>query len=110
MARRRSVRADLWWEAQRIDLEFNGRASHSGEQAMFSDRARSNALMLMDCMVIEVTSQQLSDLNAFESLALYLAKLVGKRVARSQRGPLPQRLELRDGLFAWNRALGRASR
>lgn len=109
IARRRSLRADLWWGERCVDLEFNGRAAHSGERAEFSDRARTNALMLMDCTVIEMTSQQLMSFGEFELLALHLAKLLGKRIASSQRGALASRLGLRGELLAWSRAFGRAA-
>lgn len=108
MARRHSVRADLCWPDHSLDLEFNGAAVHSGGKSETSDRARTNALMLMGYSVIEVTSQQIADHRAFESIALHVAKLIKKRVAPKYRGPLPQRIRLRECLNAWSRMQGRA--
>lgn len=110
IARRRTLRADLFWPERRLDLEFNGRAAHSGEEAELSDRARTNALQLMGYTVREITGRQLDDLAQFDAIALHIAKLLGKRVEPRQRGPLPQRLRLRGELFRWNRADGRAPR
>ena len=107
IARRSYVKADICWPANKIDLEFHGEHDHASTQALHSDRARTNALSLMNYRVIEITSHELFDLGAFEAITREIGDLLGKRVAKEYRGALPQRVALRQTLFDWNRASGR---
>ena len=100
--------ADFAWMGQNFVVEYLGLYDHSGESAIESDRARTNALETMGFDVVELTGSIAWDLDAFEEIALRIANIVGKRIERKYLGALPARVELRRQLKRWNTASGRA--
>lgn len=103
----RSCRIDLQWEHAKIAVEFLGKYDHDGQSAFERDRKRTNALIEMGFEVVELTSGQVRDWEAFEVIAQRIARRTGKRIAPQQRGLTPARQQLRKTLFAWNASCGR---
>ena len=98
---------DMYWRQIAFDIEYHGKYDHSREDAFDSDRARVNALRLEGIEVIELTNKQVGDLVAFETIALRLAGLLGRRIDPAKLGATKQRVELRQLLFSWNQNGGR---
>ena len=106
IANRRNLRADLLWKKERFIIEFNG-SPHMSESAVLSDRARTNALQLMDFTVMELTSEQLNNPARFDAIAQHIAKALGKYIDPAKRGVLPERMRLRNEIFTWTQTSGR---
>ena len=98
---------DICWPDVPLDVEHNGGFDHSSPHAQSNDRARVNAIAESGYEVIELTDGQISNLAAFEVIALRIAAKVGKRIRPQQLGATKQRLHLRKTIYAWNRAYGR---
>ncbi|MBQ9043422.1 MAG: hypothetical protein IJ111_11500 [Eggerthellaceae bacterium] len=106
IARKRNCRIDLLWEGPRLAVEFLGKYDHASELAFEPDRQRANALVEMSYTVIELTWSQVRNWEAFELIALRIARATGKRIANRDKGLTSKRKALRDGLFAWNASYG----
>ena len=106
IANKQTCRCDLCWLDEHLIVEHQGLYDHDNSNAYSSDRARIDALKAEGYNVLELTSSIVHDLNAFEGIALFVARVFGKRVRSSCRGRLPQRIELRKSLFAWNERSG----
>lgn len=106
IANKQTCRGDLCWLEEHLIVEHQGLYDHDNSNAYSSDRARIDALKAEGYNVLELTSSIVHDLNAFEGIALFVARVLGKRVRSSCRGRLPQRIELRKSLFAWNERSG----
>ena len=107
IARRKGIRADIYFLSIHFDLEYNGEDAHDGEAAHLSDRSRAIALKMMEIDSVEMTKEQLDNLPNFEAIAMMLAKKLGKRIVSNKKGALPQRVALRNEVFSWNKAYGR---
>ena len=107
IAKRAKCRPDMCLLRVMLDIEHNGINDHTGERAQASDRARTNALKEMGFDVVELTEDQVKDLYAFEYIALRIARILGKRIDKTKLGAIPERLALREEVFAWNRSGGR---
>lgn len=107
LARKSVCYADLMWSESNLIVEHQGEHDHMGSARFNDDRARVNALKLMDYTVFELTRAQALDLSAFEQVALEVARRLGRRVRSESRGPTPQRRELHAALSAWGRSYGR---
>jgi very-short-patch-repair endonuclease len=70
------IEVDLLWPAQRLVVEFDGFAFHSGRDAFERDRARDQRLIAAGYRVIRVTARQLdhSPLALIAVLAMALAR------------------------------------
>ncbi|MEO8091802.1 MAG: DUF559 domain-containing protein [bacterium] len=55
-----SMEVDFLWPHQRVVVEIDGRAYHSGSRAFERDRARDNELQLRDYIVLRFTWSQLT--------------------------------------------------
>ena len=73
---------------------------------MRSDRSRTNALVEMGYSVIEITSNQLHDIMAFDVIALQIAGRLGYYICKEHRGALDRRIDLRRALFRWHECSG----
>ena len=91
----------------RVIVEYQGKRYHADPKSFEADRARINGLKEMGYEVIELTSGQMGDFQAFEAIVLRLAGLVGKRIRNRDRGATPQRMALRSSLAEWRIAGGR---
>ena len=109
IAKRSVCFADLCWMEQKLDVEHHGKHDHDDESGFLSDRARTMALENMGFEVIEITNEQVRDIEVFESTAIRIANKLGKRIRPDKLGATPERVALRQVLFSWNRAGGRRS-
>ncbi len=98
---------DMCYLAIKLDIEHHGKLDHSDPQDQASDRARVNALKEMGFEVIELTIDQVADLQAFEYIVQRIARLLGKRLRKEILGATTSRLAFRKEVNAWNRSSGR---
>ncbi|MBO4352751.1 MAG: hypothetical protein J5818_04570 [Eggerthellaceae bacterium] len=102
------VRADLRVPGKPFVLEYLGGYDHAGYVPMQSDRGRTVVLREMGYEVVELTSKQVWDLEAFEIIAKRVSKVFGKRIRSGELGSSNARMHLRFALRAWNDASGRS--
>ena len=110
IAKRSVCYGDLCWPGLMLDVEHNGAYDHDGSESFYSDRARVDALIAEGYEVLELTGKLVADLEAFEEVALHIAKLQGKRIRKEARGATDARMALRNELYAWNARGGRPKR
>ena len=106
IARRNTCIADMCYPELLLDIEYHGKLDHDSPSALDSDRERVNGLIEMGYEVIELTGAQVANLLQFEAVTRLVARKTGKRIRREKCGALPERLKLRQLLFAWNRSGG----
>lgn len=106
IAKRQFCFLDLGYPEYHLDIEHHGKLNHSSDEDKASDRARVNGLKEMGFEVIELTSDQVGDLQAYEYIIERIAKILGRRLRKDQMGKTPKRLMLRKTLFAWNDSYG----
>ena len=87
-------------------MEHLGGHDHSLDEDALADRARVAALKEMGFEVVELTSDLVSSLDAFEVITMRLASLLNKRIRKENLGPTVERLALRRELRAWNASYG----
>ena len=107
VAKREKCYLDMGYPLQKLDIEHHGKLDHSSYDDIVSDRARVNGLKEMGYEVIELTSDQVGDLFAYEIIIRRIARILGKRLWKQKLGATPERLLLRKELFAWNHSYGR---
>jgi len=66
-----------------------------------------NALKEMGYEVIELTYQQVCDIQAFECIVQRIAKIAGKRIRKEYLGETDARKQLHASVLAWNRSYGK---
>lgn len=98
-----SFRCDLCWPEVKLDVEYQSRESHSGEESRIGDSRRTNALVAMGWSVICVTNNELDSVYATDAIASSIGHMLGKRcrirVADYRRKQLDLRRRL--GLPVW---------
>ena len=77
---RSSFRCDLCWPDAKLDVEYQSREMHEGEESRIRDSRRTNALMAMGWTVVGVTNDELDSLAATDAIADTIRRLLGKRV------------------------------
>ena len=77
---RSSFRCDLCWADAKLDVEYQSREMHEGEESRIRDSRRTNALMAMGWTVVGVTNDELDSLAATDAIADTIRRLLGKRV------------------------------
>ena len=107
IAKRRVCYPDMCYLDIHLDIEHHGKLDHSEPEDQASDRARVNALKEMGFDVIELTKDQVGDIQAFEYIVQRIARLLGKRLRKQILGATPSRLSFRKDVTAWNRLSGR---
>lgn len=111
IAKRETCYADMCYiDAKRhlkLDIEHHGKLDHSSIGDRNSDRARVNGLKEMGFEVIELTKDQVNDLEAFEYIVQRVARLLGHHIRKPNCGATPARLSFRREVFAWNRSSGK---
>lgn len=99
---RSSARGDLYWRAAKLDLEYNG-SDH--EFSRSADSMRRKALEKMKVQVIELTNDEVRDVDMFHATVLRIARTLGVRV-RVERDFDTRRAYLRDLLLNDTGGLG----
>ena len=107
IAKRNTCYLDMGYLQHKLDVEHHGKYDHSSTADMASDRARVNGLKEMGLEIIELTSDQVGDLYAYEYIIQRIARILEKRLRSDALGVTPQRLALRKAIFAWNSSYGR---
>ena len=107
IAKHSECRLDMSWKGFMLDIEHHGKYDHTTESDYNSDRARVNALKEMGFEVIELTAEQVRDLQVYEYIVERIARIIGKRIRKQYRGATPARQLLRKTLYIWNATSGR---
>lgn len=74
-----SFRCDLCWPEAKLDVEYQSRESHEGEEKRISDSRRTNALLSMGWAVIGITNDELNSMAATDAIAETIRRHLGKR-------------------------------
>ncbi|WP_180326743.1 DUF559 domain-containing protein [Raoultibacter phocaeensis] len=74
-----SFRCDLCWPEHKLDVEYQSRECHEGEESRLADSRRTNALMAMGWTVVGITNDELDSFAATETIAQTLRRHLGKR-------------------------------
>lgn len=74
-----SFRCDLCWPEHKLDVEYQSRECHEGEESRLADSRRTNALMSMGWTVVGVTNSELDSIAATETIAQTIRQHLGKR-------------------------------
>ena len=98
IAGRTFFRCDLCWPSARLDVEYQSRESHEGEESRVSDSKRANALENMGWDVVAITNKELDDPTAMDGIAQTIRRRLGIRSRRSNDTQAAKRLELRRTL------------
>ena len=96
----RYVRGDAVWPDVKLDLEYLGKDYHTPED-ISADELRRNTIMHAGYCVINVTSNQLTDIERFEQIIEIIAPILGKRIRPEYKGATPARVALFKKLFPW---------
>lgn len=80
ISRRKSLRCDLGWPEFKLDVEYQSREEHEGEESRIRDSMRTNALGVMGWHVTNVTNGEFNDFETIDRIALGLRGMM-KRVA-----------------------------
>ncbi|WP_206214770.1 MULTISPECIES: DUF559 domain-containing protein [unclassified Adlercreutzia] len=78
IASRNSFRCDLCWPAEKIDVEYQSKEHHEGEDSRISDSRRANALAAMGWLVVGITNDELDSFTATDVIARSLRLKLGK--------------------------------
>lgn len=76
---RMSARPDLYWENAKLDVEYLGDDFHTNDNRS-SDSMRRKALEHMHIEVIELTKEEVNDVDIFHAIAMRITKSLGKRM------------------------------
>ncbi len=77
----RRYRVDVCFPREKVAVEYDGVAEHSGERAFHADRVRQNAFIFDGWAVVRVTKEMLRDRHQREELVASTADLVRRRRA-----------------------------
>ena len=91
---------DICWQKPPLDLEYLGVEAHVGSAKMLADRSRTLAIAEMGFQVIEITKEQVFDLEAFDIIARRIAKILGRRLREESCGATPERKRLASTVLA----------
>lgn len=90
---------DLYWEQERLAIEYDSDLAHAGINKTVQDAMRRSLLTGMGISVLSVTNPQIKNDRAFDQLAHVVAKRVGKRLRYDEREFAARRRKLRSALL-----------
>ncbi|RDB61538.1 DUF559 domain-containing protein [Gordonibacter sp. 28C] len=93
-----SFRCDLCWPEAKLDVEYQSRESHSGEEKRLEDSRRTNALAAMGWTVFCITNDELDSMVATDTIADTIRRHLGKRSQVRVSGYHARKLKLRRQL------------
>ena len=73
-------RCDLYWPDEKVDVEYDSDAHHTGSDRIAQDAIRRNTLSSMGIIVVTVSRKQVIEAAKMRALSDVLAKLLGKRL------------------------------
>lgn len=76
---------DLYWSAAKLDVEYDSEAFHASEDGLRKGASRTLALRAMNVEVVSLTSEVVRDADAFETVALLIARRLKKRMAPARK-------------------------
>ena len=82
---RNYAKPDLFWQAARLDLEYNSDEFHT-EQQRALDSMRRKALERMGIEVIELTKEEVMSAELFHATAMRIARRLGRRIRADADG------------------------
>lgn len=91
---------DLYWRADRLDVEYDSTSWHSGERSLRSDSARRNGLASMGIDVLSVTSDQVFDVRRLDAVARLIARRIHYDLRRQTDEVRAVRTRLRRDLLS----------
>lgn len=77
---RSSLRCDLYWPTERLDVEYDSDEFHSAERRLANDSMRRMALESMGVTSVNLTAEHLRRASLFDEAARGIARILGKRV------------------------------
>lgn len=98
LARKGSFRGDIVWPRAKLDVEYQSREQHSGEQSRIEDSRRTNALTLMGWNVVEITNAELDDLAAMDQIARTIRSALKAHTGNNINDYARRKAELRQAL------------
>lgn len=98
IAGRSFFRCDLCWPEAKLDVEYQSREVHEGEESRISDSRRANALENMGWNVLSVTNKELEDPRAMDGIANTVRRRLRVRSAEYAGGIAEKRRDLRRAL------------
>jgi very-short-patch-repair endonuclease len=76
----RYYRCDLYWPEQKLAIEYDSDAFHTGPQRIADDSKRRNDLSALGITVVTVTKQHINSIKLFAQLAQLIARQTTKRL------------------------------
>lgn len=95
ISHRKSFRCDACWPEAKLDVEYQSKENHEGENSRIRDSRRANALVAMGWTVVGVTNDELDSLVAMDVIADGLRRHLGKRKRTSIPDHHARKLKLR---------------
>lgn len=92
------VVCDLYWEDNRVALEYDGRESHGTARHQDRDSRKRDALSLSNIDLITLTSAQFHSVTEFSKLMKLVARLLGKQTRKRSAAYLDRHMALRRQL------------
>ncbi|MDR1815429.1 MAG: hypothetical protein LBR00_01945 [Clostridiales Family XIII bacterium] len=77
---RKSFFSDLYWEKEKLAVEYDSRTFHENDEALARDAKKQMALKAMGYHAESVNTAQLYDVNALRVCAEVFAKTLGRRL------------------------------
>ena len=71
---------DLYWPVEKVDVEYDSDAYHTGSNRITKDAIRRNAISSIGITVVTVSRKQVDDALKVRELAEVLSRLLGKRL------------------------------
>lgn len=100
ICRKSHLKCDITWPGTKIDLEYQSRFAHEGEQARISDSRRANALAAMGWTVIGITNEEMDSISACDALADRL-----RSELKIRKRPEPHQYERLKNILRWELGL-----
>ena len=100
MVPQRYFKCDLYWPRQKVAIEYDSDAFHTGSDRIMADSLRRNALKHMGIKVTTVGRQQIMDSRMFDIVMRQIAKDLGRRIYEPFAPPLEAVVRLRNLLFS----------
>lgn len=103
LARANYCVADLLWNAQRVDLEVNGKEYHTDKYGFTRSNGRRSALEAMDYTVLDISYAQAADLESLDIMLNSFAQKLGIHPKRRTVAFLKRKKKLHAVLFPYGR-------
>ena len=98
IARGNRIVCDLLWDEAHVVVEYDGRASHAGNQQQTRDSRRRDAMAADGIEVVTITSSQVSGVFEFFEIADTITRKLGRRPRKRTAEFTERHMELRREL------------